>query len=388
MGRIKIREVKENDRESRIQQATQERTTKGTNLRNLAILYNLPRSTLSDKLRGIPPRHEAQKKQQALSPAIERSLVRWIDDIDASDFPPRLDLFKAVPARLVSDDGGPPLGITWLRRFLNRYLEHSTKFSSGLNRQRALSSKLEPIKDYRKLQTLLRKYKFLPHNIYSMDEKAFLLGLSNRAKVIVRRGRQPARETQDGSRGWITVVETCCANNTMLPLMVIFQGKGLYRGWFDADGDYADRTVIFAHSDKGFTNELATQWLSYFDTWTRDVADGQQRLFILDGYRTHYSLDFIRYAVQNKITLLSYPGYTTRLMQPLDVGLFAPLQKAYGTAVHTHTRETRTCITKKLFFCFYSQAKWIAYTRANIRAAWRAAGIQPYNPDAVLQPLL
>ena len=109
-----------------------------------------------------------------------------------------------------------------------------------------------------------------------MDEKGFLLGLSNRAKVIVRRGRrQPSRETQDGSREWITVVETCCANSTMLPPMVIFHGKGLYRGWFDADDDCADRTAIFAHSDKGFTiNELATQWLSYFDTWTRDAADG------------------------------------------------------------------------------------------------------------------
>ena len=90
MGRIKIREVKKNDREARIQQAIQERTTKGTNLRDLAILYNVPRSSLSDRLRGIPPRHEAQKKKQALSPAVERSLVRWIYDMDASGFPPRL----------------------------------------------------------------------------------------------------------------------------------------------------------------------------------------------------------------------------------------------------------------------------------------------------------
>ena len=52
------------------------------------------------------------------------------------------------------------------------------------------------------------------------------------------------------------------------------------------------------------------------------------------------------------------------------------------------TRETRTGITKKLFFSFYSQDKRIAYTRANIKAAWRATEIQPYNPDAVLQPLL
>ena len=83
--------------------------------------------------------------------------------------------------------------------------------------------------------------------------------MSIRAKVIVRRGKGPPRETGDGSREWITVVEACCANNTMLPLMVIYQGKGLYRGWFDEDDDYADQTAMFTRSDKGFTtNELAT----------------------------------------------------------------------------------------------------------------------------------
>ena len=125
MGRIKIREVKKNDREARTQQAIHERTTKGTNLRDLAILYNVPCSTLSDKFRGIPRRHEARKKKQARSPAVERSLVRWIDDMDASGFPPCLDLFKAVAARLVSDDGEPPLGSTWLRKFLNHHPENS-----------------------------------------------------------------------------------------------------------------------------------------------------------------------------------------------------------------------------------------------------------------------
>ena len=151
------------------------------------------------------------------------------------------------------------------------------------------------------------------------------------------------------SREWITVVETCCANNTVLPPMVIYQGKGLYCGWFDADDNYADRTAIFAHSDKGFTtNELATRWLvNYFDAWTQDVADGQQRLLILDGHQTYFNIDFVRYAVKNGITLLSYPGHTTHLLQPLDVGLFAPLQRAYGTAVHNYTRKTRTGITKK-----------------------------------------
>ena len=90
---------------------------------------------------------------------------------------------------------------------------------------------------------LLRKHNFLSHNIYNMDGKGFHLGMSNRAKFIVRRGRGPPRETENGSREWITVVETCCANNAMLPPMVIYHDKGLYRGWFEADDDYVDQTA-------------------------------------------------------------------------------------------------------------------------------------------------
>ena len=67
--------------------------------------------------------------------------------------------------------------------------------------------------------------------------------------------------------------------------------------------------------------------MDYFNAWTQDAADGQQRLLILDGHRTHYSIDFVRYAVKNGITLLSYPGHTAHLLQPLDVGLFTPFQK-------------------------------------------------------------
>ena len=61
--------------------------------------------------------------------------------------------------------------------------------------------------------------------------------------------------------------------------------------------------------------------------WTRDAADGQQRLLILDGHRTHYSIDFVRYAVKNGITLLSYPGHTTHLLQPLMSAYLHPSKK-------------------------------------------------------------
>ena len=96
MGRIKIREVRNHDRETKIQQAIEERTKKRTTFRDLDILYTISHSTLSGRLGGVSSRHEAQQNCQAISLAVERSLIRCVEDMDASGFPPSLDLFKAT----------------------------------------------------------------------------------------------------------------------------------------------------------------------------------------------------------------------------------------------------------------------------------------------------
>ena len=208
MGHIKVREVKNHDRETRIQQAIEERTKKRTTLRNLAILYKIPRSTFSDRIRGIHSHHEAQKKYQAVSPAVERSLIRWVDDMDAGGFPPRLNLFKATAVRLVSEKEGPPLGSTWLGGFPNRHPELSSKFASGFNRQRALSSKPGPIKDY--FQKLRCSFE---------NTTSFLI------IYIIRTEKAPPWDVQTGksyheegkrtasrNRGWIARVDYSCLN--------------------------------------------------------------------------------------------------------------------------------------------------------------------------------
>ena len=113
----------------------------------------------------------------------------------------------------------------------------------------------------------------------------------------------------------------------------------------------------------------------------------EYRLLILDGHRSHYNLRFCEYAWDNKIILLSYPGHSTHPLQPLDVGLFPPLQKAYGDAVAAHMKETRTGLTKGAFCGFYCAVQAKTYTPSNIKSAWQATGIVPYNPDAVLTKL-
>ena len=135
--------------------------------------------------------------------------------MDTQGFPPRLDLFKSMADHLAqkhADEDDDPsiaeLGKNWLRGFLNRHPELSTRYSTNFVKQRALASDPEVIASYfQKLEIILRKYKFKPHNMYNMDEKGFLLCISDRGKVIVRRGQRNAEEMTDGSRDWVTAVK-------------------------------------------------------------------------------------------------------------------------------------------------------------------------------------
>ena len=119
--------------------------------------------------------------------------------MDDHGFPPRLDIFRAMAQELAEqnveqtrDSTQARLGKTWLSSFLNRHPKVSSKFGSNLDRQRALAGSPGHITDYfHKLKKALKEYKFLSKNIYNMDEKGFMLGMSSRSKFVCKAGRRP-----------------------------------------------------------------------------------------------------------------------------------------------------------------------------------------------------
>ena len=107
----------------------------------------------------------------------------------------------------------------------------SSKFGSNLDRQRALANSSRPIIDFfHKLKKVLKEYNSLPENIYNMDEKGFILGLSSRSKFLCKAGMYPPRVTQDGTRELITAIKTVPATQFILPPMVIYKGAAHDQG--------------------------------------------------------------------------------------------------------------------------------------------------------------
>lgn len=74
---------------------------------------------------------------------------------------------------------------------------------------------------------------------------------------------------------------------------------------------------------------------SLFISWFRNVFlvnCGQQRpvLLVMDNHDTHVSLDVIKIAADNNVTLIGLPPHTTHILQPLDVGIMGPLKRKFS----------------------------------------------------------
>jgi hypothetical protein len=127
---------------------------------------------------------------------MEKALEDWCKKLDAWGFPPRMDLLRAMAAALAQiraeEEDDPELahlGQHWLANFLNRHPSLSARFSARLDRQRASAGNIHALKTYfAKLIRLIRTRKLQPEDIFNMDEKGFIIGMSSKAKVICRRG--------------------------------------------------------------------------------------------------------------------------------------------------------------------------------------------------------
>src|SRR6478609_12247019 len=81
------------------------------------------------------------------------------------------------------------------------------------------------------------------------------------------------------------------------------------------------------------------------------------------------------------------PPHSSYLLQPLDVGCFGLLKKAYGREIEQLIRRSITHISKTEFFPAFYTAFQLTMTELNIKGGFRGAGLVPFNPEYVVSKL-
>ena len=143
---------------------------------------------------------------------------------------------------------------------------------------------------------------------------------------IASEKRSNLKKIQSGNREWVTIIQGICAAGWAIPPFVIFAGRVLLSNWYAG----MPHGWAIEVSPNGWTiNELALAWLKHFDTHTKERTVGAYRLLIMDGHGSHNTKEFYEYCEEHKTIVLYMPPHSSCLLQPLDVGCFAPPKRAY-----------------------------------------------------------
>jgi hypothetical protein len=225
-------------------------------------------------------------------------------------------------------------------------------------------------------------------DIYNFDETGFAMGLVATARVVTRADYYgKASLIQPGNREWVTSIE--CINSTgwALPPCIIFKGKVHIEGWYQ-DFKLPRDSRIEVSPNGWTTDEIGLRWLkNLFIPATSSRTTGKYRLLILDGHGSHLTPQFDQICSENNVISICMPAHSSHKLQPLDVGCFSPLKKAYGTLIEQKARLGVNHIDKFDFLEAFPAARESAFQAETIKNSFAGAGLVPFNPDRVLSKL-
>ena len=379
----------EPSKECQIQTALQALKQDATlSLRRAAAIYNVSLATLGHRRAGRPPQADYWPKSKNLTKIEEEVVVEHILELVARGFPPRLAAVADMANSLRAERNLAPVGTNWPSTFVKRQDELQTKFNRKYDYKRALCEDSGLIQGWFDLVANVKaKYGIQDDDTYNFDEAGFMMGQISTAMVVTaseRRGRP--KSVQQGNREWTTLIQGINAKGWAIPPFIILKARQHLSTWYEL-GDLPHDWVIAVSENGWTTNKLGLEWLKHFDEHTKKRVVGSHRLLIIDGHESHNSLEFQQYCKDNKIITLCMPPHSSHLLQPLDVGCFAPLKKAYGRQVEELMRNHITHITKLEFLPCFKRAFDAAITSSNIQGGFRGAGLVPFAPDRVISCL-
>ena len=364
------------------------RTSKKLSRRSAAKIYKVPESTLRLRMNGHTSLDDRPPPNAKLNELEKKVILRYILDLDARGFAPRLASVEDMANLLLESRGALRVGKNWAYRFIQRQPELKTRFNRAYDFQRALCEDPELIGAwFRLVENMRAKYGIVDSDFYNFDETGFMMGIISSAMVVTRadrRGRSKA--VQPGNREWATAIACINSEGWSVPPFLVVQGKNHLASWY-TEGGLPHDWVIKPTSNGWTDNETGLEWLQHFDKHTATRAKGPYRMLVLDGHESHESAAFQEYCKAHNIITLCLPPHSSHLTQPLDIGCFSVLKRAYGRQIETFIKAHINHITKVEFFLAFKAAYLVSITVQNGQAGFRGAGLVPFNPQAVISKL-
>ena len=258
---------------------------------------------------------------------------------------------------LLEKRNGGHVGRLWAHRFIVRQKELKTRSNRVCDFQRAPCEDPELTSAWFNLvRNMKAKHGIAEGDFYNFDETGFMMGVISAAMVISRADRKrKSKSIQPGNREWATAIECVNSEGWCIPPFLIVQGVYHLANWF-TETNIPDDWAIKTTSNGWTDNETGLEWIRHFDEHTRLRTKGSHRMLVIDGHESHKSAEFEAFCHENRIVTVGLPPHSSHPLQPLDVGCFGSLKKAYGKEIESVVRSHITHISKTEFFIAFKAA--------------------------------
>lgn len=343
--------------------------------------WDVPYSTLRNRLKGIVPKYKAQTHRQRLSPLQEEHLASWIISQRDLGFDPTPGQLREFAQRIVAVSGDDrPIGQNWVTGFLGRNPKVETAKTRPIDSNQLEGGLTEELEDFFEKLASPEIRNIPPQHRYNMDGTDLMEKREGNGLVLGRPDDDLVLQKVSGSRTWGSVVETINAMGFSLPPLIIFQGAFIKYHWFPENiEEYKDWHV--AVSENGWTSdEIGLQWLKNIFIPLTKPAEPQLRLLILDPHESYTTIDFMWECYNNDIRVLYLPEHSSHLLQPLDLTIFPALKKAYRKKVKQLVKTTDdSALSKARFLKSYSKIRKQVMKPETIREGWELSGMWPIS---------
>lgn len=370
---------------SAMEQAVSSVLEQGFSVRRAATEYNVPKSTLGDRVSGRVLPGARSGPGRLLTEQEEDKLVSFLLQCASVGYPrTRLEVIAMVQRLCDSRELKHIVTHGWWESFCRRHQSITLRVAAPLSLSRAKASSPDVIENYfDMLEATMAEYDLQakPCQLFNMDETGLPLD-PNPPKVVCAVGEKNPSSIRAGNKSQITAVGCVSAAGYCIPPMIIYDRKTLSRDMVKSEIP----GTIYGLSKNGWIDQdLFDQWFSHF-LYYAPLA--RPLLLLMDGHSTHYCPQTILSAASQQVVVFVLPPNTTHLAQPLDKGCYGPLKEEWGKVCHDYiTNNPGRVVTRHSFSELFSNAWLRSMTIKNIISAFRTCGIYPVDRRKILSKL-
>lgn len=273
-------------------------------------------------------------------------------------------------------------GVQWCRSFFQRHKEClSERLAENIKRARAKLDRETMTKFFENLKVSLEG--FDPKLIINFDETN-MTDDPGKTRVIVKRGIKYPEKIMDSTKTSVSVMFTGTASGVLLPCYVVYKAEHLYDTW-QMGGPAKCR---YNRSKSGWFD--GTIFQDYFEKIILPYVKkypGEPAVVLCDNLASHKAYHIVELCMNHNIRFVLLPPNSTHLCQPLDVAYFRPIKRLWRKVLSDWKQKKRGAIPKDQFPGLLKKVidKLGPNSEENLKSGFRACGMEPFNPEAVIK---